>query len=166
MLISMLKFELKYHFKQISFQLACLLFLGLGVFTIAKGNFGDDDVYKNSAYVSTYIISLLSLFSIFSAMLFCANVVLRDYLYKMDSVIFTTSVDRFSYFTVRFLGVFIAVFVHLSFAALGLYIGTIFVESSRLGEFKLAYYLQPLFVFGLPNVLLSVSCIFLYGAAN
>lgn len=160
MLISTLKFELKYHFKQISFQIACLLFLALGMFTIAKGNFGATDVYKNSAYVSAYIISFLSLFSIFSSMLFGANVVLRDFIYKMDSVIFTTAIDRFSYFTARFLGLLIAVFIHLSFAALGLFVGTIFVDNVQLGSFNFEYYFHPLMVFGLPNVLFSVSCIF------
>lgn len=160
MLVSMLKFELKYHFKQVSFQMACLLFLVLGMFAVAKGNFGDPDLYKNSAYINTYIISFLSLFSIFSAMLFCANVVLRDYQYKMDSVILTTMVNRSSYFFTRFFGLFSAVFIHLSFAALGLYLGTFFVESSQLREFNAVYYLHPLLVFALPNLLLSVSCIF------
>lgn len=156
----MLKFELNYHFKQISFQIACFLFLMLGMFTIAKGGFGGPDVNKNSAYVSTYIISFLSLFSIFSSTLFCASVVLRDHIYKMDSVIFTTAVKRFPYFTVRFLGLLIAVFIHLTFVVLGLFIGVIFVESANLGEFHISYYLHPLFVFGLPNILLSVSCVF------
>ncbi|MES2653282.1 MAG: M1 family aminopeptidase [Bacteroidota bacterium] len=159
----MLTFELKYHFKQASFQIACFLFLALGMFTVAKGNFGGEEVYKNSSYVSTYIISFFSLFSIFSSTLFCANVVLRDYTYKMDSVIFTTAVKRFPYFFVRFLGLFIAVFTHLAFAALGLFIGTLFVEGARLGVFDFSYYLHPLFVFGLPNVLLSVSCVFCTG---
>ncbi len=160
MLISLLKFELRYHFKQVSFQIACLLFLMLGIFTMAKGSFGGPDVYKNSAYVSTYIISFLSLFSIFSGTLFCANVVLRDHMYKMESVIYTASINRSSYFIVRLLGLFIAVFGHLCFAVLGLLIGSFFVESANLGSFNLSYYLQPLLVFGLPNVLLSISCLF------
>lgn len=156
----MLAFELKYHFRQASFLIACFLFLVLGTFAVAKGNFGSEEVYKNSPFVTTYILSFISLFSIFSSTLFCANVVLRDYTYKMDSVIFTTAVNRSSYFFVRFLGLLIAVFTHLAFAALGLCIGTLFVEGDRLGAFNVAYYLHPLFVFGLPNVLLSVSCIF------
>jgi ABC-2 type transport system permease protein len=160
MLSSLLKFELWYHFKQISFQIACVLFLILGMFTVSKGGFGGPEVYKNSSYVSAYIISFLSLFSIFSATLFCANVVLRDHLYNMNSVVYATSISRFSYFTVRFLGLLIAVFLHLCSASLGLFVGTIFIESARLGEFDWSFYLQPLFVFGLPNVLLSVGCIF------
>jgi ABC-2 type transport system permease protein len=160
MLISLLKFELGYHFRQISFQIACVLFLILGMFTVSKGGFGGPEIYKNSSYVSAYIISFLSLFSIFSATLFCANVVLRDHLYSMDSVVYATSVSRFSYFAVRFLGLLIAVFLHLCSASLGLLVGTIFIESARLGEFDWSFYLQPLFVFGLPNVLLSVGCIF------
>ncbi|SFH45801.1 ABC transporter permease/M1 family aminopeptidase [Pedobacter insulae] len=159
----MLKFELKYHFKQTSFQLACILFLALAMVTVAKGSFGGPEVYKNSAYVGTYMISFLSLFAIFSSTLFCANVVLRDHRYNMESVVYSTSVNRLPYFVVRLLGLLIAVFIHLCFAVIGLFVGAFFVESASLGQFNLSYYLYPLFVFGLPNVFLSVSCIFCAG---
>ena len=157
MLRLLLRFEIGYHFSRISFKVACLLFLVLGILAVSKGGFGGEDVHKNSPFVSTYIISFLSLFSIFSATLFCADVVLRDTLYKMDSIIYATSMTRVSYFTVRFVGLLMAVFAHLCFAVLGLFIGTMFVKNANLGEVNISFYLYPLVIFGLPNVLLSVS---------
>lgn len=156
----MLKFELKYHFGQLSFIIAGLLFLVLGCFSAVQGGFGGSEVHKNAPYVITNIVALFSLLSIFAGTLFGANVVLRDVIYKMDSVIFTTAVQRFPYFVVRFLGLLIAVFSLLVFAVIGIWLGTFFVDSSFLGSFNIVDYVYPLLVFGLPNVLFATSLIF------
>jgi len=156
----MLKFELKYQFTQLTFIIAAVLFLALGCFAAVQGGFGGSEVYRNSPYVITNIVALFSLLTIFAATLFCANVVLRDHIYKMDSVMYTTSITKTSYFSVRFLGLFLAVFALLVCTALGIFIGTFFVESAELGKFDIINYLHPLFVFGLPNVLFPCSLIF------
>lgn len=160
MLSSMLKFELKYHFGQLSYIIAALLFLVLGCFAAVQGGFGGSEIHKNAPYVINNIVALFSLLSIFAGTLFGANVVLRDVIYKMDSVIFTTSVKRFPYFTVRFLGLLIAVFSLLVITVIGIWIGTFFVDGSLLGPFKLIDYVYPLLIFGLPNVLFATSLIF------
>jgi ABC-2 type transport system permease protein len=89
MLRSMLWFELKYHFSQITFKIAVLLFFILGIMSTTL-NFGSEEVHKNAPYVVSTMVSLLALFSIFVSTLFCANVVLRDTTYKMESLLFTT----------------------------------------------------------------------------
>ncbi|MGN8055919.1 M1 family aminopeptidase [Pedobacter sp. 22163] len=160
MIIDLLKFELKYHFGQISFKVAALLFFMLGYFCVVQGGFGSEDVHKNSPYVITNIIALLSLFSIFSGTLFSANVVLRDSMYKMEAVVFTTSIKKLPYFVIRFLGLIISVFSLLVLVALGIYVGTFFIDADRLGVFCITYFLQPLLVFALPNVLFSACILF------
>ncbi|MBB6239054.1 hypothetical protein HDC90_003701 [Pedobacter sp. AK013] len=160
MIIDLLKFELKYHFGQISFKVAALLFFILGYFCVVQGGFGSEDVHKNSPYVITNIIVLLSLFSIFSGTLFSANVVLRDNLYKMEAVVFTTSIKKRPYFVIRLLGLIISVFSLLLLVALGIYLGTFFIAADRLGDFRITYFLQPLLVFALPNVLFSAGILF------
>lgn len=160
MITDLLKFELKYHFRQISFKAAALLFFMLGYFCAVKGGFGSAELHKNSPYVITNIIALLSLFSIFSATLFSANVVLRDNMYKMEAVVFTTSITKLPYFSVRLLGLITAVFSLLILVALGIYAGSFFIDEDRLGSFHMTYYLQPLVVFALPNVLFSAGLLF------
>lgn len=160
MLSSMLKFELKYQFTQLTFIIAAVLFVALGCFSAVQGGFGGSEVHRNSPYVITNIVALFSLLTIFAATLFCANVVVRDHIYKMESVLYSTSITKASYFSVRFLGLFLAVFALLVCTVLGIYIGTFFVDSPELGKFDLINYLHPLFVFGLPNVLFPCSLIF------
>lgn len=160
MLSSMLKFELKYQFAQLTFIIAAVLFLALGCFSAVQGGFGGSEVHRNSPYVITNITALFSLLTIFAATLFCANVVLRDHIYKMESVMYTTSITKTSYFFVRFLGLFLAVFTLLVCTVFGIYIGTFFVDSIELGKSNMINYLHPLFVFGLPNVLFPCSLIF------
>lgn len=159
MLNHLIGFELKYHFKQITFIVAAVLFMGLGIL-IAQGNFGGAEIHKNSPYVITYVTSFLSLFVIFVSTLFCANVVLRDTTHQMEAIIFTTSLQRLPYFMVRLLGLLLAVFLILGLAVLGIYLGTFAANADQLGAFKISYFLYPLFVFGLPNMLFCSSVIF------
>ena len=156
----LLKFELKYHFGQISFKIGAVLFFILGFACVTKGGFGSDEVHKNSPYVIANIIALLSLFSIFSSTLFSANVVLRDAMYKMESVIFTTSISKPVYFGVRLLGLLIMVFSLLVLVALGIFIGSFFVDADLLGAFNAWYFLYALLIFALPNVFFSAGVLY------
>ncbi|RQO77087.1 hypothetical protein DBR40_10510 [Pedobacter sp. KBW01] len=163
MIAALLKFELKYHFNQMAFKIGAILFLVLGMVCVAKGGFGTDEVHKNSPYVITNIIALLSLFSIFSSTLFSANVVLRDAMYKIESVIFTTAITKPVYFVVRLLGLLIAVFTLLLLVAIGIFIGTFFVGGDQLGAFNIGYFLHALLVFALPNVIFSAGALYCTG---
>jgi len=158
MIRSLLAFELKYHSRQISFGLAAVLFLGLG-FLLSNGNFGGD-VHKNSPYVIAYLVSFLSMFSIFVATLLCANVVLRDDTYKMDGLIFTTAIRWLPYFMIRYTGLLLAVFFIVCLLPVGLYIDSLLSAPDKLGPFSWKYFLHPLFIFGLPNVLFCTSVVF------
>jgi ABC-2 type transport system permease protein len=159
MLSSMLGFEIRYHFSQITFKIAALLFFILGAIAI-QGSFGGDEVHKNAPYVITFIVGLLSLSSIFASTLFCANVVMRDATYSMEAIVFATSVKRGTYFLVRFLGLLFSVFMVLFLSELGVFIGSAFLDAGQTGTFSFGFYLQPLFVFGFPNILFSAGIIF------
>ncbi|PWV56933.1 M1 family aminopeptidase [Chitinophaga sp. S165] len=159
MLSAILKFEVLYHFRQITFKIALLLFLGLGLLII-HGNFGGSEIHANAPYVITTIVGFLSLFSIFVCTVFCANVVLRDTTYKMDAVLFTTAIKRLPYFSVRFLGLLLAVLLVLCAAIAGILTGSLLMDATRQGTFDPLYFVQPLLVFGLPNILFVCSIIF------
>lgn len=161
MLSRLLRFELNYHFKQITFRITALIFFLFGMAAM-QGGFGNE-VYKNGPYALSSITGLLSLCSIFAATLFCASVVLRDTTCKMDPIIFATSVKRFPYFITRLSGLFIAVLMILCFATAGMFIGSFIVPAEELGKFNIAYFVQPLISFGVPNVLFSCALIFSTG---
>lgn len=159
MLVELLKFELKYHFSQVTFKIAAVLFFCLGIIAV-QGGFGGSEVHKNSPYVVTAIISLLSLFSIFTSTLLCANVVLRDRLYKMEPVVFTTAIKRFPYFMIRFTGLLIAVFLMMILSILGIWLGALLFAQHQIGPSHFYYFVHPLLVFALPNVYFAASVIF------
>lgn len=155
----MLWFELKYHFSQITFRIAFLLFFALG-FIATTLNFGSEEVHKNAPYVISTMVGLLALCSVFAGTLFCANVVLRDTTYQMESLLFTTGIKRLPYFTIRILGLVISVFLILVIAVLGLFTAALFQDPALLGPFKPEYFLQPLFALALPTVVLVSSFLF------
>lgn len=159
MLRSMLWFELKYHFSQITFKIAILLFFILGMMSTTL-NFGNEEVHKNAPYVVSTMVGLLALFSIFVSTLFCANVVLRDTTYQMESLLFTTGIKRLPYFLIRIVGLIISVFIILAIAVLGLLVASLFQDAAQLGPFNPMYFLQPLFVLALPTVVLISSLLF------
>lgn len=159
MLATTLRFEMGYHFRQISFRMAALLFLLLGVL-MPFGNFGGDEIHRNAPHVINFIICLLSLFMIFVSTLACAAVVLRDAQHGMESLIFTTSIGRFPYFAVRLAGLLIAVFLITCLATAGAAMVTFIAPPERLGPFHLSYYVVPLLLFGLPGVVFCCSIVF------
>lgn len=159
MLTHLLGFELKYHFRQITFIVSAILFTALGMLMI-QGNFGGPELHKNGPYVISYLTCFLSLFVIFISTLFCANVVLRDTVYRMDSIVFTTSLERLPYFMARLLGLVLTVFIVLALGVSGIALGSLAAGADQLGPYNFFYFLQPLLVFGLPNVLFCCSVIF------
>lgn len=153
MLRALTGFELSYHSRQISFRVAILLFAALGLL-MSQGNFSGPEVYKNSPYVISYVTCFLSLFSIFTTTLFCANVVLRDATYRLESIIFTTSIERATYFKVRLMGLLLAAMVPVILATAG------FLAGAGGGPFEIRYVLYPLLVLGVPNVLFVAGILF------
>ncbi|QHS63704.1 ABC transporter permease/M1 family aminopeptidase [Chitinophaga agri] len=159
MLSDLFCFEMRYHVRQLIFKVTALLFLALGVLC-AQGNFGGNTVHTNSPYVVTYITGLLSLFTIFVSTICCASVVLRDTTYRMDQLLFTTAVKKLPYFLVRFSALLIVVFMTLILATAGIAISAWGINSGQTGIFRLSFFLQPLLVMGLPNVLFVCTVIF------
>lgn len=158
-LIAALRFEMGYHFRQITFRIAALLFLVLGIL-MPFGNFGGDEIHRNAPHVTNFIICLLTLFTIFVGTLACAAVVLRDTQHRMEPLIYTTSIGRLPYFTARLFGLVGAVFIVLCVAVLGTVAVTFLAPPERLGPFHLSYYLAPLLTFGLPGVVFCCSIVF------
>lgn len=159
MLSALLRFELYYHFRQITFKVTALLFLLLGMLCV-QGRFGGDIIHANAPYVITYLTGFLSLFTIFVCTLFCASVILRDQTYKMEQLLFTTAIQKPVYFFVRFTGLLLTVFLTISLCTIGIGLGACFADSERLGPFHPIFFLQPLLIMGLPNVLFVCTIIF------
>lgn len=159
MLINLLRFEFRYHSRQLTFFTSLILFSGLG-FLMSKGNFGGTDLNRNAPYVINYIVCLLSLLSIFVSTIFCANVVLRDEQYGMESLVLSSSIKRWQWFTVRLCGLVMTVFLVLAMAMPGCWMGWSLANPDQLGAFSILHYAWPLLIFGLPDIFFCCSLVF------
>lgn len=163
MFTKILKFEWQYHSRQLSFIAAAAIFFVMGI-GVSFGNFGGSEVNANSPYAITFMNGFLSLLSLFVLTVFCVNAVLRDSANKMEGIIFTTAITKFQYLGGKFIGLLTAALAVLAIAVCGMMVGSFFVDADRLGPFSLWYYLRPLFLFGLPNLLFGG--VLLFGAAT
>ncbi|PZX54977.1 ABC transporter permease/M1 family aminopeptidase [Algoriphagus chordae] len=157
----LLKFEAYYQLKQRAFPLLAVLFLFLGYFS-GSNSFAPANVSFNSAYQIQSFVGLFSLASVFIIMFFVISGILRDAHYKMDALIYSTSVEKTQFFWSRFLGVF--AFSVLAFTAF--IIGMLLAHSiapldpERIASFRYASYLNPWLTVVLPNIFICSSIIF------
>ncbi|MBU2492083.1 MAG: hypothetical protein KJ571_05605 [Bacteroidetes bacterium] len=155
----MIKFEWRYHSKQLSFIAAAIVFFLSGIFA-TKGSYGGTDININSPYAITFFLNLLSLLSLFVLTIFSANALLRDHEYKMSELIYSTSISKFQFLFSRFAGIILAAFAMLCFAVSGMLFGLFWADAERLGVINLWNYIYPLFIFGVPNILFGASLLF------
>ncbi|RPD39144.1 M1 family aminopeptidase [Chitinophaga barathri] len=159
MLTQLLRFEYRYHLKQLSFLAAAVIFFALGL-TAVFGNYRGSGVHVNGPYVVTLLVGILSLSAIFASIVFCANVVLRDTHHRTEQFIYTSSLTKPVYFISRLAGLLLAVFVLLCLASVGLMAGSLLVGPGKQGPFNIFYFVQPLLLFGLPNILFGCGLVF------
>ncbi|BDD03936.1 ABC transporter permease/M1 family aminopeptidase [Aureibacter tunicatorum] len=161
MLHRLLQFELFYQAKQRALPIFILLFLGLGYFMGSQG-FAPAGVNFNSVYQIYFHTGITTLGSVFVIMFFAVSGILRDQQHQMESLIFSSSVQKSPYFWSRFIGTFTFSVIAVSPFLLGYVLGNYYsdLDPERLAEFKLIYYLQPWLYLILPNVLMASAIIF------
>ena len=157
----LLQFEVFYQLKQRAFPIFALLFLLLGVF-VGKQGFAPKGVNFNSVYQIYFHTGLFTLGSVFIIMFFAVSAMLRDKQYKMEGLIYSTSIKKRDYFWSRFLGTFIFSVLAFTPFILGYILGNHFfnLDPERLGSFNLVSYLQPYFYIVLPNIFICSAIIF------
>lgn len=161
MLKDIIRFEWRYHTRQISFLAAALLYFLFG-FGLTSSGFGPDNVHIDSPYSITQSMGMLTLLSVFVLAVFCANAVVRDREHQMEEIVFTTSVEKLHFLAGRFTGSFLAAFTAFSTSALGMLAARFMPwhEADRLGAVNLAHYVWALVVIALPNILFAAVLLF------
>ncbi|HJQ39675.1 MAG TPA: M1 family aminopeptidase [Thermoanaerobaculia bacterium] len=159
MLNEILRFEWRYHTRQVSFLAAVLLFFCFG-FALTATGFGPNNVNIDSPYSITQSIGVLSLMSLFVLAAFCSNAVVRDREYRMEEIVFSTPVAKLPFLLGRFGGAFFAAFTAFSAAALGMIAARFLPWHDRVGPFDLFAYVRALLVVALPNILFAAVVLF------
>lgn len=164
-------FEWRYQVKSPVFWVGCLIFflLSFGSVTIDQIQVGGrGNVNLNSPFAILHTLSIMSVFSIFVIVAMVANVVIRDDETGFAPLIRCTSVSKFSYLVGRFVGATAAAALVLAMMPLAISIGATmpWLDSEKVGPFRLNHYLYALFAFGLPTLLIIAAGFFALATAT
>ena len=166
MLRDVIRFEWRYHTRQLAFGVGVVLFFGLG-YALPVLGYGPAGTHLNAPIAVMQSVGLLSLLSIFVLTVFCANAVTRDAEHGMREIVHATPIGKFRYLTARFLGAMAAAGAVFSATVVGLFVSPLFASlyGGKLGEPRPLAYLWDALVMALltRSVLASyVASVFLY----
>lgn len=161
MFTSLLGFEILYQIKQRLFIGFSFLFLFFGIVTGSR-SYTMAKVAINSAYQISYNTALFSLGCVFAIMFFAISGMLRDRQYKIESILYSTSIKKHQFFFSRFLGILVFSLLAFSFTLIGFALGNLMpgVDPEKLAAFNLVHYFWTWCIFVLPNVFICTAIIF------
>ena len=94
MLRDVIRFEWRYHTRQLAFAVGVVLFFGLG-YALPVLGYGPAGTHLNAPIAVMQSVGLLSLLSIFVLTVFCANAVTRDAEHGMREIVHATPIGKF-----------------------------------------------------------------------
>ena len=166
MFLDILKFELNYHRKQyllyvLSGTFFILFFLATTSPNVQIGD-GVANVNINSPYTIMMVVSMISAFSMFAAIAFCSNAVIRDFELGTAELFLSRPIKKFDYVYGRYLGSLLITIVIYVSGVLGIMVGELmpWLDAERVGSFRFEPYLYSTLVIGLPNVFIMASLFF------
>jgi hypothetical protein len=178
MLLSIIKFELRYRLKQ--FQpylffviLGIITFLailsmagGLGSGVVSVGTSSGGKVFANSPYNLFLIIAVIGSLATSIVAAIMGNAIYRDFESNINELFFSRPISKFQYLAGRFIGSFIVCVFAASGLVFGAWLATCmpWAMADKLGENQLLFYLHPYFFSVIPNMLFTGSLFFMLGA--
>jgi ABC-2 type transport system permease protein len=159
MLSKLIQFEWHNNTRNWTFYASFIIYLIFGFFVSAFANFSFSGAYKNSPYVLTYAIGLISLTTIFSITIQVAQHFLKEYETKFDAIIFTTPISKFNYLGSKFIIAFGVSVASFGMFIIGMIIGHLmpWLSKNEIGPFYIMNYFWPYLVLVIPNILLCLS---------
>jgi len=159
----MFRFEWRYFTHQPSFYIVALIFFTIAFLATSLNQLGmgGGNILKNGPFLIGQIMVILGIFSMFLVVNFVANTAMRDQMTGMAEILYCKPVNPVTYQLGRFLGSFAVVVSVFSVVPFGLLLGSLmpWVTESRIGPFRLSYYLSTFFYLSVPT-LFVFSCIF------
>ena len=162
MFVNLIKFEWLFFAGKKSFYAMTAFYLTLGFAGATLARFPFPNTYKNSPYVLTYLLGLVSLMCIFSTTILAAQSLFREKDADFDQILFATPLKKAPYVASRFSIIFgITVFCYFIFLV-GLTAGHLIKGGGDedFGKFEAWNYLNPFLLLLLPNILFctAVAC--------
>lgn len=166
MFLDILKFELNYHRKQyllyvLSGTFFILFFLATTSPNVRIGD-GVGNVNINAPYTIMMVVSMISAFSMFAAIAFCSNAVIRDFELGTAELFLSRPIKKFDYVYGRYLGTLLITMLVYVCGVLGIMVGELmpWLDAERVGAFRFEPYLYTTALIGLPNIFIMASLFF------
>ena len=159
-------FELRFHLRSPLIYISCLFFFLLTFGAISSdavqigGAIGN--VNRNAPFVVMQLLTVLSLFGIFTTTAFVGNAAYRDFELKTDALFYSSPIRKVPFLLGRFAGSFVMSMLVFVAAALAIVIGSHmpWVDSATVGPLMPQAYLFTLGFMVLPNLLLVAAIFF------
>ena len=123
-------------------------------------------ILKNAPHIMTLYIANLSIIGLLIATAYFNNAALRDYQHNFDGILFSTSLNKASYFFGRFFGALFLSTIPMLGIFLGFSIGTDistemgFASANRMGVLDSSAFVYNYLLFVLPNMFIAGAIIF------
>jgi len=166
MLWEVIKFEIKYRLNRPATYIYFLVFFALALAAISWDaiRFGGElgKIKQNS---SSTLFNIAGVFSLLPGMFIASAVmgvpIIRDFEHKMESLIFTTNIDKTSYLLGRFTGSFLILLLISSGFLWGTYLGCFmpWIDHSKYLPVAFGQFLKPWLIIMMFNMF-TFSCIF------
>lgn len=121
---------------------------------------------KNAPYILTFYIGRLSLFGLLIATAYFNNAALRDFQYNFSGILFSSILDKASYFFGRFFGALVLAIIPMLGVLFGFAVGTHLgiasgnISPNRMGSLYASAFVNNFFLFILPNMFIAGTIIF------
>jgi len=171
MLTRIAAFEIRYQLRAPLFAVGAAIFflLTFGSVTVDEIQIGGKgNVHVNSPFAIVQTVGVMSVFAIFIATGFVANVVVRDDETGFAPIIRATRMRKWDYLFGRFAGAFLVAALVLAAVPLGVLVGSWmpWLDPEKLGPFVAGHYLFAYFVVGLPSLFVTSAGFFALATAT
>lgn len=170
MLINIVKFELRYWFRQPTVYIflfinALLIFGASSSDQVVIGG-GAGNVFKNAPFQVEFFYSVMSIMSLLMITAFMNSAAARDFSEKTSQLIFTTPIKKFDFLIGRFIGATIIALIPFLGISIGNIIGVMmpYLDASKVGPTIWHGHYHGFFVFAVPNIFFAGSIIFCIAA--
>ena len=171
MFIEVIKFEIRYRLNRPATYIYFFIFLLLSFLAVSwDGITVGGDLGKIKQNASIVLFNMAGVLSILPGLFFASAVmgvpILRDFEHKMESLMFTTNLNKISYLGGRFIGSFLI----LLLISTGFFIGTClgcqmpWLDKDTLLNVGLSQYVRPWLILMVPNMFVYACIFFASGA--
>ena len=158
------RFELGYQLRRVSTLIYFALFLGfaLALAYVILLDARNDGYYFNAPIVTSLIAIVTSMLSLLVTSGVAGDAATRDLQLRIDPLVYTTPLRKYSYLGGRFFGAFAVTALLLLAVPVSLLLATRMpgVEPEVLGPFRAQAYLTSYFFFAVPNAFVATAVLF------